>query len=375
MFRVSCFVFRNDWNFIRNTTHDIRHTTRVSLKVAFILWLLSLSLVAQAQIGGRRSFSFLELPAGAKQAALGGVNVTAGGQDVLMVAANPALLNKEMDRQLFLSYAGYLADIRQSHLAYAFNSERYGRWAAGLNYLNYGDFVQRDETGLELGTFAVNEYMLSLTHARRVEAFTIGATAKLAVSSVAGNKAIGVLADAGAAFKHPEKDFTLGLAFKNVGLQVKPYEGGKRQPMPFDAQLGASFKPEHMPVRLSLTAHRLYQFDIVYLDPNAPGRLDGNGNQEKEEKKLGDKIARHFVAGAEFVFSKNFQLRAGYNHLRRKELRLDSSAGGAGFSLGALLRVRTFELNYSSAFFHPAGATHCITIGTNTATFLKKKNS
>ncbi|WP_276498024.1 type IX secretion system protein PorQ [Pontibacter litorisediminis] len=337
--------------------------------------LLGSALMAQAQVGGQRGFPFLELPTNAKQAALGGVNVTAGGHDVNMVTANPALLNEEMDGQVSLSYVGYLADIRQSHAVYAFNSEKLGRWAASINYLNYGDFVQRDATGLEIGTFNVNDYMLALSHAREVEAFTIGATMKAAVSSIAGDKAVGVLADAGAVFQHPEKDFTVGLAFKNVGYQVKPFANADRQQMPWDAQLGVSYKPEHMPVRLSLTAHRLYQFDIVYLDPDAPGKLDANGNEVEEEKKLGDKIARHFVAGAEFVFSKNFQLRAGYNHLRRKELRLDSKSGGAGFSLGAMLRVRSFELNYGSAFFHPSGATHYVTIATNTGTFLKKKSS
>lgn len=343
---------------------------------AFILCtLLGLALTAQAQVGGQRGFPFLELPTSAKQAALGGINVTAGGHDVNMVSANPALLNQEMDQQVSVSYVGYLADIRQSHAAYAFNSEKLGRWAASINYLSYGDFVQRDATGMEQGTFDVNDYTLAITHAREVEAFTIGATAKVAVSSIAGNQAVGILADAGAVFKHPEKDFTVGLAFKNVGYQVKTFDSGERQQMPWDAQLGISYKPEHMPVRLSLTAHRLYQFDIVYLDPNAPGKLDENGNEVKEEKQLGDKIARHFVAGAEFVFSKNFQLRAGYNHLHRKELRLDSKAGGAGFSLGAMLRVRSFELNYGSAFFHPSGATHYITIATNTGTFLKKKSS
>lgn len=343
---------------------------------AFILCiLLSFALNVQAQIGGQRGFTFLELPASAKQAALGGVNVTAGGHDVNMVSANPGLLNAEMDNQLSLSYVGYLADIRQSNLAYAFNTTKYGRWAASINYLNYGDFVQRDATGAVEGTFNVNDYTLGITHARQVDAFTMGATAKVAVSSMAGNKAVGILGDAGVAFKHPEKDFTVGLAFKNVGYQVKPFDEGERQPMPWDAQLGVSYKPEHMPIRLSVTAHRLYQFDIVYLDPNASGQLDENGNEVKEEKKLGDKIARHFVAGAEFVFSKNFNLRAGYNHLRRKELRLDNGGGGAGFSMGAMLRVRSFELNYSSAFFHPSGATHYVTVSTSTSTILKKKSS
>lgn len=340
----------------------------------FLAVLLSLPLMAQAQVGGQRGFAFLQLPGNAKVAALGGVHVSAPGHDVNMVASNPALLNEAMDRQLSLTYIGYLADIRQSNLGYAFNTARYGRWAASLNYLNYGDFVQRDPTGMEEGNFSVNDYTLSLSHARQAEAFTIGASAKLVVSSMAGDKAVGLLADVGGAFQHPEQDLSVGLVFKNIGYQVRTFAGGDRQAMPFDAQLGASYKPAHMPVRLSLTAHHLYQFDVVYLDPNASGRLDANGNEIKEEKKLGDKIARHFVVGTEFIFSNNFQVRAGYNHLRRKELRLESNAGGAGFSVGAMLRVRAFELNYGSAFFHPSGGTHYITLSTDTGTFLKRKS-
>ncbi|HEY4652020.1 MAG TPA: type IX secretion system protein PorQ [Pontibacter sp.] len=344
-------------------------------KPAALLLCVLLSFPLAAQVGGQRAFTFLELPVSAKQAALGTINITAGGHDVNMVTANPALLNAEMDRQLSLSYTGYLADIKQSNLAYGFNHARLGRWAATISYLNYGNFVQRDATGQEEGSFNVNDYTFSLSHARQAEAFTLGATAKLAVSSIAGNKTVGLLADVGGVFKHPEQDFIVGLVFKNIGYQLKPFDDGERQPMPFDAQLGASYKPEHMPVRLSLTAHHLYQLDVVYLDPNAKGRLDANGNEVKEEKTLGDKVARHFVVGTEFIFSKNFQVRAGYNHLRRRELRLEDASGGAGLSLGAMLRVRTFELNYSSAYYHPAGASHYIILSTDTGALLQRKNT
>jgi hypothetical protein len=328
----------------------------------------------EAQVGGQRTFSFLELTGNAKQVALGGVNVSSFGHDVNMVSANPALLNPEMKQQLSLSYTAYLASINQSNLAYVFNQQKSGLWAVGLSYLNYGEFIQRDATGIEEGNFSVNDYALSVSHARQSDAFTIGATAKIAVSNIAGNKSVGLLADVGGIFRHPEEDLTIGLTVKNVGYQVKPFDDGERAAMPFDAQLGISYKPEHMPVRLSITAHHLYQFDIVYLDPNTSGELDGNGNKIKEEKAFGDKLARHFVVGAEFIFSQNFQLRAGYNHLRRKELSLENRGGAAGLSLGAMLRVRAFELNYGAGFFHAAGGSHTITLSTNTSTFLKKKD-
>ena len=64
--------------------------------------------------------------------------------------------------------------------------------------------------------------------------------------------------------------------------------------MPFDIQIGTSFKPEHMPFRFSVTAHSLYKYDIVYLDPNSSTQLDQNGNEVAEEKSTFDKIASHW---------------------------------------------------------------------------------
>ena len=48
---------------------------------------------------------------------------------------------------------------------------------------------------------------------------------------------------------------------------------------------GPSIKPEHLPLRFSITAHHLQQLDIVYLDPNQRGQLDENGEEVKAKKK------------------------------------------------------------------------------------------
>ena len=219
----------------------------------------------------------------------------------------------------------------------------------------------------------MNDYVLSVTHSSTIEHFTLGATAKLAVSSMAGYKSVATLADLGGVFKHPEKELYVGLAFKNIGYHLKPFDGGEREPLPFDVQLGITFKPEHMPFRFSATAHHLYQFDIVYLDPNKKGMLDENGEEIKAKKMLADKIARHFVVGGELLLSKNFNLRMGYNHLRRRELRIDNRSGGAGLSLGAMVRVRSFAFDYTRAFYHVAGASNYFTVTTDMGSLLKKE--
>lgn len=329
---------------------------------------------AAAQLGGQQAFSFLTLPPSAKISALGGVNVSARDADPTMIFGNPALLNADMDGRLALSYVDYLADIKQSTAAYVFNTQRAGRIGIGLTYLNYGEFEQLDAAGNSLGTFGVNEYALQGSDAYTSGNITVGGTLKLAVSGIAGNHSVAALADVGGVFKHPTQDFTVALAVKNAGVQLRPYAGAEREPMPLDVQLGTSFKPEHMPLRFSITAHHLQQLDIVYLDPNVRGQLDENNEEKKAKKSLGDKIARHFVVGGELILGKNLNLRVGYNHLQRRELRLDNTSGGAGLSFGAMIRISQFQFDYTHASIHAAGGANYFTVARNIDSLFKKND-
>ena len=319
-----------------------------------------------AQIGGQQAFSFLNLPPGAKTAALGGVNASARDADPTLFLSNPALLNADMEGRLALSFVDYLADIRQSTLAYVFNTRKAGRFGVGLSYLGYGKFAQYDAAGNALGEFSVSEYALSVADSYTQGNFTLAGTARLAVSGIAGNHSVAALADVGAVFKHPEQDFTVGLSARNVGYQLRPYAGAGREPMPLDVQLGTSIKPTHMPLRFTLTAHNLQQFDIVYRDPNQRSQqLDLNDSTRAAKKSLGDKIARHFAVGGELLLGKNLNLRVGYNHLQRRELRLDNTSGGAGLSFGIMLRISQFQLDYTRAGLHASGAANYFTVARN----------
>ncbi|HSI91136.1 MAG TPA: type IX secretion system protein PorQ, partial [Adhaeribacter sp.] len=238
-----------------------------------------------AQVGGLSGFEFLNLPGSAKVAGIGGVNASSRSHDVNMLYANPALLSQESDYQLSFGHTGYLGDVKQNSLTFSLPNKKNGRWAAGVQHLNYGDFIERDATGQTLGEFSVSSYALNLTHATTIDHYTLGVTAKLGVSQIAEYKSVGALVDIGGVFKHPEQDFTVGLVFKNIGYQLRQFnEAAEREPMPFDAQLGMSYKLEHMPLKFSLTAHHLHKFDIVYLDTTATGRLDDNNEEIKPKK-------------------------------------------------------------------------------------------
>jgi len=328
--------------------------------------LVCTGLSASAQIGGKRTFSFLEMPVGAKMAAIGGVNVTSPGADMTMTFANPALLNEEMVGRAAFNHAWFLADVRQNVLGYTFDTEKLGPFAVGLHHINYGKMTETDATGAELGEFSASDYAFQVSHAQTTGVFTLGATAKFAVSSIAGQTSTAGLVDIGGIFKHPENDLQIGLVLKNIGYNLKHFNGGERQPMPFDAQLGVSYKLEHMPLRFSLTAHRLYEFDIVYLDPNKKSnQLSADNTEVQEEKTLGDKVLRHFVVGGEFLLSKNLNFRVGYNHLRRRELRMEDRAGGAGLSFGGVIRIKSFEFAFTKAYYHVAGSTTFLAVSAN----------
>ena len=132
------------------------------------------------------------------------------------------------------------------------------------------------------------------------------------------------------------------------------------KPAPINVQAGATYKLRHMPIRFSLTLHNLQQLDIVYLDNNLSTRTGPDGNPIVEKKKVSEKIFRHFIIGTELVFSKHFVIRAGYNHLIRKELKLPvAPAGPSGYNMGVVLSLKKINLEYSHSFTSfAAGANH-----------------
>ena len=374
-FRVTSFVGSREHRFRPRYLRPMKQlSTRRLAGFCLVVGALGLRPAAAQQLGGRTVFPFLDLPPGAQLAALGGMNVSARNDDPTMLFGNPALLNPDMDGRLALSYVAYVADIKQSTAAYVFNTAKAGRLGVAVTYLNYGSFESYDPAGNSLGTFGVNEYTVGVSDSYASGPFTYGLTTKLAVSSIAGSRSGAGVADVGVVYQHPTAEFSAGLAIKNAGYQFSPYPGTDRGPLPLDVQLGATIKPEHMPLRISLTAHHLQQWDIQYLDPNQRGQPDANGVEKRPTKSFGDNLARHFTASAALVLSKNLNLRVGYNHLQRRELRLDNTSGSAGLAFGFMLKLAGFQVDYTHATLQAAGSSEYFTLARNLDSLFKKKD-
>jgi hypothetical protein len=82
---------------------------------------------------------------------------------------------------------------------------------------------------------------------------------------------------------------------------------------------------------------------------------------------------RHLVIGGEFIITKNFFLRGGYNYQHRKELKVPEKRGMTGFSFGFGFRVYKFHFSYARAVYHLAGASNNFSISFNLNSFAKKR--
>lgn len=353
----------------------MEHCTELSVLCGkLILVFVLLPLLAEAQIGGGQSFSFLQLPPNARTLAQGGVQVAAVGADASLWLSNPALNTDSAKHQAALQFQSLSGQALHTSLAYVLPVRKNQRIGIGLQYIGYGQFDGFDPAGAPTGNFSAAEYVLSLNYAHTIAPFTLGATLKVAGSSIATFSSTAVLADVGALFQHPKKDFRIGLAVRNIGFAISNYTDASDWVMPFDAQLGVSFKPEKMPLRFSLTAWQLApRGDIVYNDPTRPTGFDTNGNPLFNATNNFQRLTRRLVVGGELVLHPNFQLRTGYNVLHRQELGFAQRRALSGFSFGIMLKIKAIEVSYGYQVRHVAGGISAFGVAADMRQLLPKQ--
>ena len=308
------------------------------------------------------SFTSLQQPSFAKIAGLGGVNTSLyhGGNSFFLY--NPALLSDMGNDFLSLSYALLPGGAGLSNANYNFNINKLGTFGAGLQYLSYGQIQGYDDTGAPTQVFTPNDFTVSVSHARQANNFRLGATIKFANTSISGYSGNAILFDLGGVFIHPQKDFTVGMAIKNFGFVTSEFSATSNTTLPFDVQVGTSIKPEHMPIRFSITFHQLQQWDLTHDD-----------EEINSFNSSLDNMFRHVVLAAEIILNEHVSILTGYNHLRRKDLRLEQSGGFSGFSIGTSISVKAFQLVYAFGGYHVAGNTNTFTLAANLSQITTKK--
>lgn len=348
------------------------------MKKLFLIVLLLCTFVGFTQIGGTNTYEFLNIPVSARVGALGGNVIAVDDNDPTFSLANPSLLNSEMSGMVTFSYLNYFADINQGYFSYVRDFKKLGTFSAGIKYISYGEFLETDEGGNEFGTFSASEYAVIFGWSKQIDStFSVGANLKPIYSSFYSYYSAGIAADVSATYTNQQKGFTAAMVVKNMGTQFLTYaDGGDREPLPFEIQAGISKKFKHVPFRLSVDMIQLQNWNLSFndslIETNNNENLSDEQKAERNQTSFLNETFRHLVFGGEFVPSKTFMLRFGFNFKRRQELALDNKPGLVGFSWGFGFRVKKFHISYGSARYHLAGSSNHFTITTNLSEYYRK---
>lgn len=316
-----------------------------------------------AQFGGEDSFDFLNLPIGARSAALGGVIASSTDSDVNLFLSNPALLDSADDNHLSWSYFGYYADVKLNTISYAKQFDKLGMLGFAVQRVGYGTFDRYDELGNLEGAFEAHETAVVVSHSHTLGLFTMGTNLKYVNSGIDTYGAHALAMDIGGVFTHPVHELQMSLLMKNFGVILSEFSDTSNSYLPFDVQLGLTFKPKHMPFRLSVTGYNLTQWQRDNYDPAFDEKPGAVGT-----------VFRHVNFGTELILGKNVNLRGGYNYNVRQELRLDDAGRLSGVSLGFMIRIKAFELSYAFTNYHVSGGRSYFTLTSNLNTIFKKKS-
>lgn len=341
---------------------------RLSILTAKILTFTAFLLTASCfgQIGGESVFTSLNLPGSARIAAMGGKQMATKDGDLSLGFYTPSLLDENMDKKMAFSYVNYFSDINFGYAGYARNLDSLLTLSLSMQYMSYGSFDQRDETGLKTGEFSAGDYILQAGAGLALDSsFSVGANLKGIYAAIAGYNAFGLGVDLSGTYNNRPKQFTASVMLNNLGIQLKSFDQGNREPLPFAIHLGISKKLRHAPFRFSLHAENLQRWNLRYDNPNEPSAIDPSPGKEGSTAKAADEIMRHLIFGGEFLLTENLHFQLGYNYRRRQEMRINDKPGTAGLSWGFGFKISKFRFNYGRATYHLAGASNHFSVSTS----------
>jgi hypothetical protein len=306
------------------------------------------ALSASAQIENS-GFPVLQLDPSARTAALAGSSTALLDNRSSALFSNPALISTEADGNLEFSYLNHLSDIDAGWVSYGKDMGNLGAFAAGIRYLSFGQFDERNDLGEKTGSFSAADLALTLGGSRSWRpGLRYGASLSLMHASIAASSnATGLGVDAGLIYDDTENRQSFGISIHNAGVVLSSI-GERSDRLPADLRVGYTRRLAHLPLLVSVTGYRLHKMDGGPEDAGAIAR-----------------ILYHTRFAGEFQLSESFQVRFGYDHRRHDQLKIKSRLDMAGFSTGLGLRISRFAFDYAFNSWSSLGGLHRLTIASS----------
>jgi hypothetical protein len=281
---------------------------------------------------GTSGASFLKLASGARAAAMAGAfsAVPNGGSDA--VYWNPAVLSRLDRKEASFMYSSYFEDIAYGWASFAMPLQWYGVFAAGLQYLSYGDLDEKDSVGNPSSDISMYDMALYLSYSNAFKLMdygilNYGLSLKYIYSKIE-DSASAIAFDGAFLFTLNDNITSFAFVFQNAGTGLQ-YDLTSA-PLPFIFKLAAS--------------RILFKNLIVDIDVNIPYDNDIFPSLGAEYKLNVNQDADLFI-------------RAGYTG-RDKYL-----PGFAGFNAGFGARFSDYFFDYAFSPYGDLGYAHRVSAG------------
>jgi hypothetical protein len=212
---------------------------RAALAVAALVLLLAVPALA-APAG----FAFLEIPAGARNAALGGALATVSGGAEAMFA-NPSAIDPGKGIQVSAGHSELIQKLRHDYFSISGHAWG-GGLGASLRALYSEPIEERDDVGNLIGTFGAHDLELAVGYGTKLAPeLKIGFSAQVVRERISNQAATTYGFSAGTTWE-PERwqNLRLGLAVQNVGPAAHyTIDGVQGEPvgLPMAVQGGVSY--------------------------------------------------------------------------------------------------------------------------------------
>ena len=278
------------------------------------------------------SFHFLSTHVGARPSALAGAVVAHRG-DIHGIYFNPAGLGAISQQVASATYLKHVLDFQSGFLGYAHPIRKRGVIAGAINYIDYGQFEERDESGQQIGTFNANTIVITGTYATQLmDSLLIGVSGKYIRSVIQAFTADAIAADVGLVYAVPYiDDLTVGVAVLNTGQALSAFVDDKER-LPQKIIAGFSKKLAHLPLLLNVNGYKVSGDDDI-----------------------------QFAVGGEFNIAPGVNLRLGYDSIGRDQLVNSDLDRLAGISVGFGFARNEYQLDYAFSSMGQVGSLNRVT--------------
>jgi long-subunit fatty acid transport protein len=346
----------------------------ISLAAIMLLPILSV----QAQVG-ITAVPFLQIEPDSRATGMGNTGV-AVADNASAIFWNPAGLAFQNQNQISVTHANWLpafnADLFYDYLVGTYYVDGIGTIGGHITFLNLGEQIRTDETGLELGRFNSFEISAGLSYGFQIsDNFSLGTGLRYIYSSLADGSVSGqeispgssVGIDLAGLYKtnpfqlgNRQASFNAGFNLSNIGPGIQYTDNAQKDPLPTIMRLGWAYTMDIdangiNTLTLSNDISKIMaRNERVGNDPDSPeyetmgvmealfnswGSYERFNGTETVDVSLGQQLMYGF--GLEYWYDELFALRTGYYYEHPEN-------GNREFiTLGAGLRYNIFGVDFS----------------------------